>query len=168
MLATLVRALRLDEDETRYLYELAGRGDAGPRRRPVQHVRPAPGRLLAQLTHVPGMVLGRRLDVLARNSAAAALYTGFASVPAARRNYVRLLFTDPVIRDMHRRWTHDARDAVAALRREAAADPDDPALARLVGELSVGTTTSAPGGPSTRSAAPGTAPSTTATLWWST
>ncbi len=138
VLSTLARALRLDEDQQRYLYELAGRSDARPRRRrSVQRVRPAMGRLLDQLTHTPALVLGKRLDVLAWNPAAVALYTDFASLPAARRNYVRLLFTDPAIRDLHRHWEHDARDAVAALRMEAAADPDDPDLAHLVGSLSV-------------------------------
>jgi hypothetical protein len=65
------------------------------------------------------------------------LYTDFSLIPDGRRNYVWLLFTDSVIRGMHREWEHDARDAVAALRMKAAADPDDPELARLVGELSV-------------------------------
>jgi hypothetical protein len=37
------------------------------------------------------------------------------------------LFTDPAIRGMHQDGAHDARDAVAALRMEAAADPDAPA-----------------------------------------
>ncbi|MGW2034647.1 MmyB family transcriptional regulator, partial [Streptomyces sp. NPDC001811] len=64
-------------------------------------------------------------------------YTDFAALPPARRNYIRLLFTDPAVRAMHRDWDHDARDAVAALRMEAAADPDDPELAHLVGELSL-------------------------------
>jgi hypothetical protein len=94
-------------------------------------------RLLDQLTATPAIVLGKRLDILEWNSAAAALYTDFSLIPAGRRNYVWLLFTDSVIRGMHREWEHDARDAVAALRMEAAADPDDPELARLVGELSV-------------------------------
>ncbi|PWI15345.1 transcriptional regulator [Streptomyces sp. Act143] len=138
VLATLARALRLDEDEERYLYELAGRSDDRPRRRrPVQRVRPPMRRLLAQLPHAPALVLGRRLDILAWNAAATALYTDFAAVPAARRNYLRLMFTDPAIRGMHREWAHDARDAVAALRMEAAADPDDPDLAALVGELTI-------------------------------
>ncbi|MEV5612540.1 helix-turn-helix domain-containing protein [Streptomyces sp. NPDC052225] len=137
VLATLARALRLDEDQTRYAYELAGRGDARPRRRSAQRVRPAVRRLLDQLAHTPALALGRRLDVLAWNPAATALYTDFAAVPADRRNYVRLLFTDPAMRALHREWKHDARDAVAALRMEAAAEPDDPELARLVGELSV-------------------------------
>ncbi|MGW4669104.1 helix-turn-helix domain-containing protein [Streptomyces sp. NPDC004324] len=137
VLVTLTRALRLDDDQQRYLYELAGRTDARPRRRrPAQAVRPAMRRLLDQLTGTPAVVLGRRLDILAWNPAAAALYTDFSSMPAGRRNYVELLFTDPVVRGMHQEWEHDARDAVAALRMEAAADPVDPELARLVGELS--------------------------------
>jgi transcriptional regulator with XRE-family HTH domain len=138
VLATLARALRLDDDQQRYLYELAGRADARPRRRrPAQRVRPAMRRLLEQLTETPAVVLGRRLDILAWNSAAAALYADFAQIPAGRRNYLWLLFTNPIIRGMHLQWEHDARDAVAALRMEAAADPDDPELARLVGELAV-------------------------------
>ncbi|WP_428957133.1 helix-turn-helix domain-containing protein [Streptomyces sp. cg35] len=138
VLATLARALRLDEDQQKYLYDIAGRADARPRRRrPAERPRPAMLRLLDQLTETPALVLGRRLDVLAWNPAAAALYTDFSTIPAGRRNYVHLLFTDPVIRAMYREWASDARDAVAALRMEAAAEPDDPELARLVGELSV-------------------------------
>ncbi len=94
-------------------------------------------RLLGQLLHTPALVLGRRLDILAWNPAAAALYTDFAALPAGHRNYIRLLFTHPAVRDLHRDWASDARDAVAALRMEAAADPDDPALARLVGDLTL-------------------------------
>lgn len=67
--------------------------------------------LLDQLPHTPALVLGKRLDILDSPSAIA-LYTGFTAVPAA----------------------HDARDAVASLTMEAAADPD---LARLVGELTI-------------------------------
>jgi len=138
VLATLSRALRLDNDQQAYLYSIAGKTDARPRRRrAVQQVRPAMRRLLEQLTQTPAIVLGRRMDILAWNPMAAALYIDFGQVPAARRNYVRLLFSDPVIRGMHRQWEHDARDAVAALRMEGANDPGDPDLARLVGELSV-------------------------------
>jgi len=138
VLATLARALRLDDDQQTYLYEIAGKTDARPRRRrAAQRVRPAARRLLEQLTETPTLVLGERMDILAWNHAATALYTDFAGIPAARRNYVYLLFTDPAFRGMHLEWEHDARDAVAALRMEAAKDPDDPALAQLVGELSV-------------------------------
>jgi anti-sigma factor RsiW len=82
-------------------------------------------------------VLGRRLDILSWNASATALYTDFARIPARRRNYVRLLFTDPAFRALHAEWEHDARTVVASLRMEAAKDPDDPELAVLVGDLSV-------------------------------
>jgi transcriptional regulator with XRE-family HTH domain len=135
---TLARALRLDEDQQTYLYTVAGKTDAKPRRRGgVERVRPAMRRLLDQLTHTPAVVFGKRMDILHWNHPAAALYTDFAQIPAARRNYVRLLFSDPAIRAMHLDWDHDARDAVAVLRMEAATASDDPDLAQLVGELSV-------------------------------
>jgi transcriptional regulator with XRE-family HTH domain len=136
VLGTLSRALRLDDDQRTYLYQLAGRATR-PRRRPAQQARPAMRRLLDQLTQTPAVVLGRRLDILAWNASATALYTDFARIPAGRRNYVRLLFTDPAFRALHAEWEHDARTVVAALRMEAAQDPDDPELALLVGELSV-------------------------------
>ncbi|WP_405056704.1 helix-turn-helix domain-containing protein [Kribbella sp. NBC_01505] len=138
VLATLARALRLDEDQQTYLYAVAGKNDARPRRRrPVQKVRPAMMRLLSQLTETPAVVLGKRLDILAWNSAAVALYADFGRLPVARRNYIRLLFDHPAIRGLHAEWQHDAREAVAALRMEAVADPGDPELAQLVGDLSV-------------------------------
>jgi transcriptional regulator with XRE-family HTH domain len=138
VLATLASALRLDDDQQAYLYEVAGKTDARPRRRRSRQTpRPAMTRLLDQLEGTPALVLGKRMDVLAWNAAAAALFTDFGAIPSAQRNYVRLLFTDPTVRSLHQEWGHDARDAVAALRMEAASDPDDPDLARLVGELAV-------------------------------
>jgi transcriptional regulator with XRE-family HTH domain len=136
VLITLSRALRLDDDQQAYLYELAGKAPL-PRRRPVQRARPAMRRLLEQLTQTPAVVLGRRLDILAWNAGATALYTDFARLPPRRRNYVRLMFTDPVVRALHADWEHDGRRVVASLRMEAAKDPADPELAVLVGELSV-------------------------------
>src|ERR1700756_4425890 len=117
VLITLSRALRLDDDQQAYLYELAGKTPR-PRRRPAQKARPAMPRLIGQLTETPAVVLGRRLDILVWNAGAAALYTDSARIPARRRNYVRLLFTDPAVRALHTEWEHDARTVVASLRME--------------------------------------------------
>ncbi|MCU1495218.1 MAG: transcriptional regulator [Acidimicrobiaceae bacterium] len=137
VLVTLARALRLDDDQQTYLYQLVGKTPILQRRRAAQKLRPAMRRLLDQLTETPAIVLGRRMDILAWNAGAAALYTDFGQIPANRRNYVRLLFTHPAVRSLHAEWEHDASTAVAALRMEAANDPDDPELAVLVGELAV-------------------------------
>jgi transcriptional regulator with XRE-family HTH domain len=135
VLATLARTLRLNDDQRAYLASLAGKPLAAARRR--SPVRPPMRRIIEQLTETPALVLGPRTDILAWNAMAAALYTDFARFPSAQRNYVRLLFVDPALRDLHTDWTAAARTAVAALRMEAARDPDDPHLALLVGELSV-------------------------------
>jgi transcriptional regulator with XRE-family HTH domain len=137
VLTTLARALRLDDDQQTYLYQLVGKTPIRSRRRPPPKPRPAMRRLLDQLTETPAIVFGRRFDILAWNTSAAALYTDFAQLPVGRRNYVRLLFTDPAFRALHAEWEHDASTVVGALRMEAAQDPDDPELALLVGELAV-------------------------------
>jgi transcriptional regulator with XRE-family HTH domain len=137
VLMTLARALCLDDDQQTYLYQLVGKTPLRRGRRPVQKPRPAMRRLLDQLTETPAIVLGRRMDILAWNAGAVALYTDFARIPADRRNYVRLIFTDPAFRALHAEWEHDASTVVATLRMEAANDPDDPELALLVGELAV-------------------------------
>lgn len=136
VLATLGRALRLSEDEQSYVHQLAGK-PYRRRRRPAEKVRPAMRRLLDQLAETPAIVLGRRMDIVAWNPAAAALFTDFARYPPNRRNYVYLLFADPQVRALHAEWEEAARTAVAALHLEAARDPDAPELADLVGELAV-------------------------------
>ncbi len=137
VLVTLARALRLDDDQQTYLYQLAGKVAGRPRRRQSQRVRPAMKRLLDQLTETPALVLGKRMDILAWNSEAVALYLDFGAIPAGQRNYVRLLFREPAMRSLHHDWEDAARNSVASLRMEAARDPDDPPLAALVGDLSV-------------------------------
>ncbi len=137
VLATLARALRLSDDQQSYVYELAGKAYRRPRRRTGEKLRPAMKRLLDRLGETPAMVLGRRLDVVAWNESAAALFTDFGRYPANRRNYVYLLFADAAVRALHTDWEEAARTAVAALHLEAARDPDAPELADLVGELAV-------------------------------
>ncbi|MGW1727673.1 helix-turn-helix transcriptional regulator [Streptomyces sp. NPDC002306] len=136
VLASLVRALRLDEAQQAYLYELAGKTPA-PRRRRVQRVRPSVQRMLDALGHLPAMVLGRYNDILAWNAAAVALYLDFDKLAPRERNYTRLLFLDPAMRGLYVDWEDAGRLSAALLRMETAGNPDDPRLATLVGELSV-------------------------------
>lgn len=137
VLLALARVLRLDDDQRDYLLELAGKENALPRRRAAQKVRPSMRRLLDNLTDIPALVLGRCMDILAWNPLAAALMTDFSQIPEEHRNSVRLVFTDPAMRDLYADWEDVARTNVAFLRMEAAQNPDDPRLNALVEELSV-------------------------------
>ncbi|MEU1535032.1 helix-turn-helix domain-containing protein [Streptomyces fagopyri] len=137
VLTTLARVLHLDDDERAYMFEVAGRPSEQPARRAPQRAQPRLRRLLDDLGTTPGIVLGRRMDILAWNPLAAALVTDFAKIPERHRNYLRLVFTDPKIRELYSDWRNVAHTCVAQLRMEAARDPENPRLTTLVGELSV-------------------------------
>ncbi|MBC3191759.1 helix-turn-helix transcriptional regulator [Pseudonocardia sp. C8] len=137
VLEAIARVLQLDEDHRGYLFELAGKDPAPPRRRTAQRVQPQLRRLLDDLTTTPAVVLGRRMDVLEWNRMAAALIIDFGGIPVRHRNFVRLAFLEPSVRALYPQWDDVGHMCVAQLRREAAHAPEDPRLAELVGELSV-------------------------------
>ncbi|GAA0314245.1 helix-turn-helix domain-containing protein [Streptomyces turgidiscabies] len=137
LLDTLVRVLRLDDDERGCLFRLAGRTTVRTRRRGVRKVQPRLRRMLEDFSSVPAMIQGRRGDILAWNALAAALVTDFSRIPEKHRNYPRLLFTDAALRGLYADWETAAQVTVAQLRMEAAKYPEDPRLIALVGELSM-------------------------------
>lgn len=137
VLATLARVLHLDDVRRDHLFELAARGAHEPRRRRAQKVHPQLRRILDELSTTPALVIGRHLDILAWNPLAAALLTDFDKLPSKKRNYARLMFTDPAFRELCLDWRTNARICVTQLRLEAARYPGDPKLAALIGELSV-------------------------------
>lgn len=140
VLDALVRVLRLDSDQTAYVEGLVSQSGSRPqpRRRPrPAQVHPHLQRLLGQLEDLPAMILGPRLDILAWNPLAAALYVDFGELPDRERNYVRLVFTHPVMRALYVDWEGVARRGVEFLRMEAGENPSDPVLMALVGELSI-------------------------------
>ncbi|QLQ36269.1 helix-turn-helix transcriptional regulator [Micromonospora robiginosa] len=144
VLDALARALRLDDAERRHLGELV----AGTRRRPAvrrpaaERASPAVRQLVATLGDVPVVVLGRRADVLAWNTAGHALFAGhlppeIPERPGQGPNMARLVFLDAHTRDLYADWPTKARAVVATLRMASGQDPDDPLTAALVGELTV-------------------------------
>ncbi|MFJ4152694.1 hypothetical protein ACIP10_34665 [Streptomyces galbus] len=50
----------------------------------------------------------------------------FAAEPEPERNYVRMVFTDPVMRDIYPAWEDVARTDVEVLRMEAGMNPTGP------------------------------------------
>jgi transcriptional regulator with XRE-family HTH domain len=135
----LVRALDLDGAGENYLRTLiATAGSRVTRSRPsVQRVRPGLYRLLDSFSTQPALILGRRTDILASNALARALFADFESMPVTHRNYARWMLLDDAARALFRDWDEQARNAVEALRLDAATTPDDRGTQQLVGELSV-------------------------------
>lgn len=140
VLDAVSRALRLDDVERAYLFQIARVNTRRARRRPapVQRVRPGIRRLLETLDDVtPAFVFGRRMDMLAANRLARALIGDFEALPPRERNLLRFTFLDESARELYTDWEEVARDNVAILRLDAGRHPDDPLLTELVGELAV-------------------------------
>lgn len=137
VLESLARALRLDPVQTQYLFGLAGKEFTRAPRPARQVANPQLVRLMDDLATWPALVLGNRMEVLAWNAMAAELIIDFGRFPPDGRNYLRLLFAEPSMRERLPQWEIAAADCVAHLRMEAGRNPEDPDLALLVGELSV-------------------------------
>jgi transcriptional regulator with XRE-family HTH domain len=136
VLDALARALRLNDLERGHLLAVARPGRARQRPMPPQRVRPGLHRVLETLTDMPALVLGRRLDVLAANPLAKALYIDFDALPHRERNMARFIFLQPAGRALYVDWHSAARGLVAALHLYAGRHPHDPRLDELVAELS--------------------------------
>lgn len=128
------RALDLDAAGRAHLDDLIGPATSTRRPTAVQRLRPGLHQLLAVVDE-PALILGRRLDVLAANRMAKALFTDFDEMPATERNYARWMFLDEAARSLFVDWELQARNTVEALRLELGREPHDRATAHLVDEL---------------------------------
>ncbi|MCC5476584.1 helix-turn-helix transcriptional regulator [Streptomyces sp. NPDC059680] len=138
VLGSIARALRLSDAEHAHLTHLAK--PKSHKKKPAarqQQVRVALRQLLDTMDGVPAYVVGRRSEILAWNRMAAAVFGDWAELPAAERNWARLVFLRPDYRELFVDWEQKAIDIVCALRMDAGCHPDDPRLSALVGELSV-------------------------------
>ncbi|MFF7561987.1 helix-turn-helix domain-containing protein [Streptomyces pseudovenezuelae] len=137
LLDEIAQALRLNDDQRTYLFDLAAKERV--RRsayRERQQVDPQLQRMLDDLSASPAFVIGRCTDILGWNRLAAALWTDFGKYPEPERVFVRLLFTEPWMRELYVEWEEVTRLAIAQLRMESARYPDDQPLTALVEELS--------------------------------
>ncbi len=139
VLEGLAGALQLDEDERTHLFDLARLANAGVKvmhRNVPTRVRPGVQRLLDAITGAPAWVRNERGDVVATNELGRALYAPMFAGPGRPVNTARFTFLDPAAREFFPDWAATAREAVAVLRAAAVANPCEPGLVTLVGELS--------------------------------
>ncbi|WP_436761707.1 helix-turn-helix domain-containing protein [Streptosporangium sp. V21-05] len=133
VLEALARVFQLDAEATAHLRDLVHG------RRPCEGpdgcgdlLRPDVLRFLEGCDHAVVFALNRRLDFLAKNSLATALYRGLDD----HGNGLRLAFLNPAAREFYVNWEQQAHTLVAHLRAVAGAGPEDPFVLELVEELS--------------------------------
>ncbi|MFJ8008352.1 helix-turn-helix transcriptional regulator [Streptomyces fagopyri] len=141
VLDALAHALRLDDTERMYLYDLARAAAPAPGARTRQRaarptVRPAVARIVEGMPDLPAYVMNNRLDTLTANSLGRALYSEMYADRSCGGNVARFAFLNPAARWFYTDWERMARFAVGALRVEAGRKPYDRELTHLIGELS--------------------------------
>ncbi|MGW2834987.1 helix-turn-helix transcriptional regulator [Streptomyces sp. NPDC001286] len=144
VLDAIARTLRLTDDETAHLKDLArpAATAARPTTPRAEQASPSARQLLAAMSEVPALVLDRRNDVLAWNRLGHALLAAHLpadspEMPSTRPNVTRMLFLDDRYRALYTDWHDEAQLAVASLRLIAGRHPDDRRLTELVGQLTV-------------------------------
>jgi transcriptional regulator with XRE-family HTH domain len=138
VLEALSRALQLDDTERAHLFDLArAQHPISRQRRPrtKQTIRPSVQRMLDRID-APAFVRNGRMDILAINTLAEALYSEVLANPRRPVNTARYCFLDPRAPTFLLDWDEQADASVGVLRAAAGRNPHDQDLTNLIGELS--------------------------------
>ena len=131
----LSQALRLDEEQRRYL-QLMLFGQAAPVATP-----PTDLRIWAAVvealggTDQPFYAANQYGEMLAWNDATIAWYTDFAELPTDQRSMIRWMLRDPAARSRFPEWQEEARNLVGRLRSAFAERPNDPRMLEVIRNL---------------------------------
>lgn len=132
VLEAVAQALRLDAESADHLNRLCLTPSQRPHDRGEADVSPQLLQLMDGWEHTPAFVLGPALDILAGNSLATALHSGFDAFDNLARN----VFVDPAGREFYQEWERAAHSCVAELRAAFGHDPESARIAEVVAELS--------------------------------
>jgi PAS domain-containing protein len=139
VLDAIARALQLDPAERSHLHALARAARGEPAGEiltlRVVDVREQLQWLLASMGSCPAYVRNGRLDVLAHNDMARALYGSMFDDLGDSPNLAVFCFLDDRAPELFPDWPEVARETVALLRAELGRHPADPATRDLVDRL---------------------------------
>lgn len=133
-LDNLARVLKLDAAERRHLFLLAHERPPAEPGKTFCTVPSLAARLVEDLAPHAAYIINLRWDVLAFNRPADALF-GFGGHDSGHRNLLRLLFTDPALRNALVDWEMQAPAMLASFRRDFAAAREDADARALVAQL---------------------------------
>ncbi|MEU0283251.1 helix-turn-helix transcriptional regulator [Streptomyces sp. NPDC006195] len=132
VLEAVAQALKLDAETADHLNRLCLTVSQRPRDRGESGVSRKLLQLMDGWEHTPAFVVGPALDIMAANSLATALHSGFAQFD----NLARMVFVDPAGRDFYQEWERAAHSCVAEIRAAYGHDPASARIADVVAELS--------------------------------
>jgi transcriptional regulator with XRE-family HTH domain len=119
VLNRIAQSLLMTEPEREHLFMLAFGHPPEVVYCAPQGVTPRLQRVLDTLVFSPAFIKTATWDVLAWNSAAAAVFTDYSLLPVEQRNILRLMFCNPGAQAKQDDWMAVARFIVAAFRADA-------------------------------------------------
>lgn len=132
VLDAVAQALKLDAEATDHLNRLCLTASQRPRDWGEAEVSRQLLQLMDGWDHTPAFVVGSALDIMAGNSLATALHSGFEKFD----NLARMVFADPAGREFYQEWERAAHSCVAEIRAAYGHDPESARIAEVVAELS--------------------------------
>ena len=135
VLDRISRALMLTDVEREHLFLLALGRPPSVRHRAAEGVTPRLQRVLDALELSPAYIKNSTWDIIAWNSAAAAVLADYGALSVEQRNSLRLVFCNPGVRAAMTNWESDARFVVAAFRADTARAGMTENVKALVDEL---------------------------------
>jgi transcriptional regulator with XRE-family HTH domain len=129
------RALRLNEDERAHLFELAGQPIPIPEACPDSEAMLSLHALLGGLEPNPAYALDSYWQIIAWNKGAEIIFGDLSTMSLENRNYVRLIFTSPRLRELFANWEEAARCALAHFRSDSAGNVEEVGWNVLVSDL---------------------------------
>ena len=133
----LARTLRMSTAEREYVLRLAGHDDpVASVERTGRACRPHLQRLMDALGPSPAYAITSSWSIVGWNRAYERLYPGVADLaPAADRNLLWVVFTDPAVRELLGDWSTDSRRFLTQFRAEVGPRLADPEVVDLVTRL---------------------------------
>ncbi|MGI8535053.1 MAG: helix-turn-helix transcriptional regulator [Mycobacteriales bacterium] len=131
----LARTLQLSAAEHAYVLRLTRHAAGAPVRAADDVCPPHVQRLLDALGTSPAYALTPAWSIVGWNRAYQAFYPNVATAPAADRNLLWLVFTDPYVRSLLVDWKTDSRRFLTEFRAEAGLRVHEAAFARVIDRL---------------------------------
>ena len=120
VLDRIARAMMLTDVEREHLFLLGLGRPPEVRYHTPEGISPRLQRVLDTLEYSPAFIRTATWDVIAWNSAAAAVLTDYGTLPEGQRNVLRMMFRDSRVRGAQPNWQSVARYVVASFRADVA------------------------------------------------
>lgn len=118
VLDAIASALKLNNDERKYLYDLAFETNKPVSREEELQSRISPSlqKILTELNYCPAYITDRHFQIIGWNRAAAHVFLDFDQIPSEQRNLIRLLFARKELKSLAVNWDHFVQGFLAIFR----------------------------------------------------